>query len=396
LDAKLAAVPAALRIVVTDACRTATVRGKGASSADAFAITLETDPSATGTIRVHASADGEIAQESDELGAAVFTHYWLSGLSGAADTNGDARVTFSESYAFAYSQTLFRSARAAGVVQRPAVETRLREGAPVVLTRTSSTTRLTFPRGVDTHYVVYGVGSRSVAAELWSAPERNVTLGIAPGKYIVHRRAGGRSAATQLDVKNGEERALQPSDFRAVAEEALARKGGELVIHPSELSVGYVARTGLLYTLGHEFALRYGHASDAFALGIGAFGGTGAEDHSFQTSSLVWLGGEAVAELRAKHGDLTFRAGAGPRVLAIMQTLRRSDANRLELAGYDPERRFRGSAFGGHVLLGARLALGSQAWLELDAHGDLVVVRMRGALTGSWTAGLGAAIGMSF
>ncbi|MDF2697726.1 MAG: peptidase caspase catalytic subunit p20, partial [Labilithrix sp.] len=396
LDRKLANVSAGLRIVVTDACRTSDLRGKGVTSADPFTITLDATPRASGVIRVHASADGEIAQESDELASAVFTHYWLSGLAGAADVNGDARVTFDESYAFAYSQTLFRSARASGVVQRPAVETTLREGAPVVLTNTTSTTRLRFPRGADSHYVVYGVGSRTVLGELWSSAERNVALAVPPGRYIVHRRVGGHAAAAQLDVGKDQEREVHAADFRAVPEETLARKGGDLILHPNELSVGYVARTSRLYDLGHELGLRYEHAWDNFALGVGGAGGTGSGTSPKQEATVSWLGLDGIAEVRSRFGWLVLRAGVGPRVLALAQSLVRADAERLALAGYDAERRFRGMALGGHALVGARLSIGSRMWLDLDARGELLGLRIQGELATSWSAGAGAGVGFSF
>jgi Caspase domain len=396
LDRKLGSISAGLRIVVTDACRTADLRSKGVTATDPFTITLDATPQATGVIRVHASADGEIAQESDELSSAVFTHYWLSGLAGAADVNGDARVTFDESYAFAYSQTLFRSARASGVVQRPAVETTLREGAPVVLTNTANGTRLRFPRGADGHYIVYGVGSRTVLGEAWSSPERSVGLAVPPGRYIVHRRAGGHTAAAQIDVGKDQEREVGTTDFRPVSAETLARKGGALVLQPHELSIGYVARTSRLYDLGHELGVRYEHAWEGFALGLGASGGTGSGTRSMQDVTVSWLALDGLAEVRSAPGWLVLRAGAGPRLLALAQTLVRADAERLALAGYDTERRFRGMALGGHALAGARLSIGSRMWLDLDARGELLGVRIGGALAATWSAGAGAGVGMSF
>ena len=396
LDQQLGGVPAGLRLVVTDACRTSDLRGKGITATEPFTITLDAASRASGVIRVHASADGEIAQESDELGAAVFTHYWLTGLSGAADANGDARITFEESYAFAYGQTLFRSARTSGAVQRPALETTLREGAPVVLTTTASTTRLRFPRGTDSHFLVYGVGSRTVVGELWSSADRAVFLAVSPGRYIVHRRAGGHSAAMQLDVARNEEREVRPSDFRAVPEETLARKGGAIVLWPNELSAGYVARTARLYDFGHELELRYRHAGDGLAFGVGALGGTGQGVRGNQESTLSWLGVDGVAELRKSVGPLVLRAGVGPRVLALVRRVERADAERLALAGYDTERRFRGMALGGHARAGARIPFGARVWLDLDVHGELLGIRLGGSLAATWSAGGGAGVGGSF
>ena len=102
---RVRAVPAALRILVTDACRNDPVRTKGLEAEPAFALSGQ--PSAAdGVVWLSASETGEAAQESDELAGALFTHYWVSGLRGAADGNGDGRVTLAESYDFAYSQTL--------------------------------------------------------------------------------------------------------------------------------------------------------------------------------------------------------------------------------------------------------------------------------------------------
>ena len=117
LTTKLGEVPAGLRIAVTDACRTN--REKGFVADEPFAISATTTAQATGQVWLHASREGEAAQESDELHGAIFTHAWLNGLRGAADANGDARVTLDESFAFAHSQTLIRSSKSSGVMQKP-------------------------------------------------------------------------------------------------------------------------------------------------------------------------------------------------------------------------------------------------------------------------------------
>jgi hypothetical protein len=396
IDAKLSAIPAALRITIADACRTSDTRGKGVTTDEPFAISFDSARDVTGVLRVHASADGEIAQESDELGGAIFTHYWLSGLAGAADTDGDARVTFSEAYAFAYTQTLFRSARASGVVQRPALEANVREGAPIILTRMTTTSALRFPRGADAHYVVYGVGTRTIAGELWSSPERGVALAMPPGRYIVHRRAGGRSAALELALGANEQREIRSADFQLQPEEVLARKGGELILYPNELALGYAPRTGRLYTTGHELDLRYRHAWDAIALGLDVSGGLGARDGETQNAEVKWLGAGGLVEWRGHLGGLMLRAGGGPRVLAVLQTLVRANADRLRLAGYEPERSFRALAIGAYGLAGVRIPFGARVWGDLDASADFLGVSLSGSIVPAWSAGAGASLGVSF
>ncbi|AKU99331.1 peptidase C14 caspase catalytic subunit p20 [Labilithrix luteola] len=150
LSARLAQIPAALRIVVTDACRA--TRDKGMTAEAAFPISLGQLPQASGSVWLNAASDGEAAQESDELQGAIFTHSWLNGLRGAADANGDSRVTLDESFAFAHSQTLLRSAKSSGVLQKPEAVLTLKETAPVVLTQTVSrlATVSLPPRGIPT------------------------------------------------------------------------------------------------------------------------------------------------------------------------------------------------------------------------------------------------------
>lgn len=396
IDAKLAAIPASLRIVVADACRTGEARPKGVSDDEPFAITLGAQSPASGVVRIHASADGEVAQESDELGGAVFTHYFITGLAGAADSDGDARVTLAEAYAFAYGQTLFRSARASGVVQRPAAQLDLREAAPIVLTRTNTAAAIGLPRASDVHYLIYGVGSRAVIGELWSAPDRVVALAVAPGKYIVQRRAGGRSAAAQIEIARGEKRVLGATDFRAVPEEVLAKKGGDILLRPHELTLGYGVATTRLVGVGHELGLRYGHAWDTFAISLGALGGFGTTETDLQRADLKWLGLEGLFELRLGLGDVTVRGGLGPKVVTVFQTLERTDAARLGLAGLPARSESRASQVGGQSVLAARLAFSDAVFAELLGRGEILVGQRDGTTLPIFGASVGVAVGASF
>jgi hypothetical protein len=134
LQERLARLPAALRLVVIDACRTKTDRAKGMTTEPGFPIALSSAQIASGVAWLFASSDGDVAQESDEIGGALFSHFWTTGLRGAADSNGDGRVTLQESFDFAYAQTLLRSARSGAALQRPQETLELTEAGPVVLT----------------------------------------------------------------------------------------------------------------------------------------------------------------------------------------------------------------------------------------------------------------------
>ncbi|HXU03157.1 MAG TPA: caspase family protein, partial [Polyangia bacterium] len=174
LEALVRGSPARTRVLIVDACRSgALTRVKGAVPAPAFDIQVRRADASEGAVFLTSSSANEDAQESDGLRGSFFTHYLVSGLIGAADADGDRRVTLAEAYEFAYHQTLFRSARASGVLQRPTAQFDLREMGPIVLTTpTPTSARLLLPQVADTHFLVYEPRSRHVLSEAWSAPER--------------------------------------------------------------------------------------------------------------------------------------------------------------------------------------------------------------------------------
>ncbi len=258
LTERVRGVPAALRIVVTDAYRNDPIRTKGVATEPAFAISGRRSE-ADGVVWLSASETGEAAQESDQLQGAIFTHYWVNGLRGAADANRDGRVTLSESYDFAYSQTLFRSAHGSGVLQHPTATYELSEYSPIVMTQTfGGATKLEFPPGVDTRYLVYAMGSRAILGEVWSSPDRASVLAVPAGRYVVARRAaGGATAAAEIALARGEDRSLGAADFHAVPEEQMASKGGEVVVRPHELAIELGGGTSRVADALSSIGLRY-------------------------------------------------------------------------------------------------------------------------------------------
>jgi hypothetical protein len=352
---------------------------------------------AKGTVRLHASADGEVAQESDELGGAVFTHYWVNGLLGAADANDDGQITLGEAYGYAYQQTLWRSAVSLGVEQRPAALIELQEAAPLVLTRTTRSSAIRFPLAGDTHYVVYALGSQTVAGDLWGTADRRNVLAVKQGRYIVHRRGGGRSSAIEVTVGRDEVVDLAPGDFRAVPEETMSLKGGVVVLRPEELSAGYAAQsTGRLVAFGQEGDVRYMHAWEAWAFGGGVHAGGGALDSSAWDTTLAWFGADVIVERRFALGWPTLRLGAGATFDDVFQTLRRADAAALAGTPYATEQRARAFLAGGRLAIGLRLPLGRAVWVDIDGRGDLLGTELGGGAMAVWRASARAALGVAY
>ncbi len=400
LSAKLGEVPAGLRIAVTDACRA--TRDKGFTAAEPFAITATNVPQARGQVWLHASSDGEAAQESDALQGAIFTHAWLSGLRGAADANGDSRVTLDESFAFAHSQTMIRSSKSSGVLQKPEAVVSLREASPVVLTET--TTRmatLSLPQARDAHFLVYSQGSKTVLSELWSAPDRRIALRLPPGRYVVQRRAGSVGGIASITIGEGEERKVDDREFATSTLEMLARKGEEpepdrVTQTPErdkhhELSVGYDtglnARTSLVH--GPRAGWSYAWSRLALTLGGGAefTGRTLAE----KEERLVGAYGRGGLEFRIPLEAFTLRFGGGGRAGFVAQTIDSAGAS----SGSESQTAF---AFGPELFAAGRFAFGPRRALFVDAGatGNMLFLREEKALVG--VAGLmaGASLGTRF
>jgi hypothetical protein len=389
-------VPATLRVLVTDACRNYPSRFKGITTEPGFAIATPS-ASADGVVWLFASGEGEPAQESDELEGALFTHYWVSSLRGAGDANGDGQVTLAESYDFAYSQTLLRSARSTGVLQHPSAVFDLREAAPIVLTKTfGSGTVVRLPRATDAHYLVYSLGSRTVLGEMWGSGDREVAFALPPGRYLVQRRSPTGSGAIDFALAGGEIKSLSSSDFRPVQEEQLASKGGAVVLRPSEIGVEVEGAATRLATFGGVLGVRYAHRWDEWSVSLGVAGGHGAETTSAEQVKVDSLGADLLVERRVPLGGGSAGIGAGGEADVLWQSLERIDAARVAAAGYPTTQWFTGLAAGPVARVHLRWSVSPAAWVDVSARGGALFANLQGSLGALWTARAGVGTGVSF
>ena len=122
-----------VRIAVLDSCASgALTRAKGGVHRPPFLV--DTSSAARGHAYLTASSENESAQESDRLGAAYFTHYLVSGLRGAADVSHDGRVTLSEAYQYAFTETLARTETSRGGPQHASYDFQLTGKGDLVMT----------------------------------------------------------------------------------------------------------------------------------------------------------------------------------------------------------------------------------------------------------------------
>jgi hypothetical protein len=397
VEERVAKMPAALRLVVIDACRVDRARAKGMTSEAGFSVVLNLEQMAAGTAWLFASSAGEVAQESDEVGGALFSHFWTAGLRGAADANGDGRVTLEESFDFAYAQTLLRSARSGAALQRPQERLELSLASPVVLTELAlDRATLVLPADRDALYLVYAATSRSLESELFASPDRPTALALPAGRYLVQRRVGGVGGAADVLLAAGERRELDAGAFRPFASEALSLKG-ELLLRPWSVTAFDGAIGGIGLDAGDEGGVEVERRFGAYGIAVRAFGGWGESKTSANFVHETWLGGQ-VGLLRILPISARWSASVGvdARAQWVRQEVERSDAPIVERGGYAGSSYSSGTLLGGGLSFGARFDL-STHWFVAARAGALGLgaktdTGIEGRLLLSGSIGIGAAL----
>ncbi len=181
--------PVGVGLLVVDSCRSgAMTRLKGLKPVDGPPVQVQATE-VEGRVLITASGADEYAQESDELGGSYFTHHFLTGLRGAADSSHDGRVTLDEAYAWAFSRTLESTFASRGGLQRPGFKIDLRGQGELVLSEPGSARgQLVLGSGAPGRWLVLHAASGAVVAEMEKGAGP-ATLALQPGEYRVRLRA---------------------------------------------------------------------------------------------------------------------------------------------------------------------------------------------------------------
>jgi len=331
LRAEMARVPADLRISFLDACRSSG-RSKGVRRGPDFELAVTPD-SPQGTVELRASSSGEASQESEELSGAVFTHFLLSGLRGAADLDGDGRVTLAELYAYAYRRTLFRSGMGPAL-QHPTMALELAGAGEVVLTlpaRASATIEV--PPGRE-RYLVFAVPSAAVLGEM--AGDEVPRLALPAGRFLVARHSANATAVATVDLSLGGQRRLLEKDFQPISREELALRGGRVELREHRIEPRVGVEFGLDSSL--PFALRTG-AAMVFTQGDlewqfeAAYVGGSTSIPGWQGTEQAVTGGPGIA-FRQFFGPWMLSETLGLELRYSWQRLEHLDRLRVEQAGF--------------------------------------------------------------
>jgi len=215
-----------LRVTVVDACRSgAGFREKGGTPAQPFVLKLTDTLQSTGDAFISSSGEDEAALESNEVLGSIFTHHFVSGLRGVADTSGDKLVTLGEAYRYAYDQTVARTTLLPVGAQHPSYDYKLSgQGELVLASLQKATAQLVLPKGAE-RGVVTDVVRDQVIGELPSPATREIAL--PPGTYGVRVFKGGMSYGGRIAVAEGQRREVIWDELTLLAAATkVAAKGG--------------------------------------------------------------------------------------------------------------------------------------------------------------------------
>ncbi len=217
------AIPASLRILVIDACRSGELtRVKGVVPSESFEFRAEGELDSEGLAILTSSAAGEDAQESDRLEGGIFTHHFMTGLRGAADSSNDGAVTLSEAYAYGYVQTI-ESTSTARFVQHPTYAFTTRGRQEFVLTRLSpQSARLVLAEPGT--WMVFGKREGSdLVAELGTHAATTLQLGAST--YLVRLRRDELVWEASVALDRGQTLELDADAMTRVHQGQTVRKG---------------------------------------------------------------------------------------------------------------------------------------------------------------------------
>lgn len=279
LKRRLRLVPADVRIVVVDACHSgsfAALARKGGRPAPPFRIRFVDELAAKGEVFIASSAPHEAAQESTSLQGSFFTSHLVSGLRGAADQNGDAVVTLSEAYQYAYAQTVRSTALSHAGLQHPRYQYDVRGTRDLALS---------WPGGAESHltlrartagpFLVFSAGGQTLYAEVPVEPGDTPRIALPAGDYAVQKRTASGLLSAMVSLAKGRGAALEESSMTATAFEITSSRGAELARHrggaPTFYGLGLDLRLSPVLAPGFgggylDTARTFGFAAD----GIGA------------------------------------------------------------------------------------------------------------------------------
>jgi hypothetical protein len=396
LRAQILALPAATRVLILDACQAGILtRAKGGRPGLGFEVPLDGGAPVRGLAILAASADSELAQESDQLGGSVFTHHLEVGLAGLADRNGDGNVSLGEAFDYASERTVATTFGTTTGPQHPTFRLDLEGRDDLVLTRPGQRgvgygqIRLNIPGW----YFIRREGGTLVAEVRSRGGE---TLALEPGPYEVTRRGTGGLDVSAVTIAEGEATAIDSVPSRPVAFGRMVRKGGA---GGPQVAYGLAVVTTVrtpLEDLGPAFGLGVAARADLSAVSLEARLRLGrSQEDGTRLATTTWESAVSLAALRAHDfGARGFGSTRGWRLPTVAAGAEAGVAY-LAQALDDGQRHASLSPFIGPAAL-AELAVGHRLFVRADLALPVYALRVTqasGTTETHWRPALVAAVG---
>lgn len=225
---RLLSMPATLTLVFLDACQSgAFARVKGAEAAADFSYNSVAKLRTKGIAVLASSAANELSQESDDLRSSYFTSAIVTGLRGAADADGDGKVSLAEAYQYAYRRTLAATTRTKVGGQHATLETDLSGLGDVALTYPrDARAKLELPDSLEGRVLVQQKSNSAIAAEVYKAKGAPVRLALTAGVYdITVRPTVGAALGCQTKLDDNATTLWSSANCSVLSDLPGARKG---------------------------------------------------------------------------------------------------------------------------------------------------------------------------
>ncbi len=223
----LETLPAKFKLVVLDACQTGAISTvKGIQPTADFSYNSVSGLRVEGMAVLASSAADELSQESERLDGSFFTHHLVAGLRGAADLDGDGRVTLNEAHRYTYNRTLVDTTETAVGRQHVTLETDMSgEGEMVLSWPSGAAAWIRLPTALAGEVLIYKRPDQLVMTEVHKAKTEEVTLAMPPGRYRTLIRMGDRAYGCDTDLKTEATAVVDIGECEKISLDTFAIKG---------------------------------------------------------------------------------------------------------------------------------------------------------------------------
>jgi hypothetical protein len=194
---------------------------KGAAAVQSLEFALPSDDAVSGMALIASTAVGESAQESASLGGSFFTHHLEVALRGAADADGDGRITLTEAFRYTSARTSAGTSGTQAGPQHPTYAFKMSGRGEVVLADLRrGDARLVMPPDPG---ATFFLKTAILFAEV-PGTVQELTLALPAGLYRIERR--GRNGRAVADVTLVSGRTVALPSLEPTRYEVARSKGG--------------------------------------------------------------------------------------------------------------------------------------------------------------------------